>query len=83
MLLKLLLKFGFERVTPTGNGYDNDYAYWYSYELEDFGRIALKDGVLIPDQYYFLDALSFNLKHVHELQNLYFALTKKELTIKK
>ena len=22
-----LLKFGFERVTPTGNGYDNDYAY--------------------------------------------------------
>jgi len=74
-----LLKFGFERVTPTENGYDNDCAY----ELKNFGRIALKNGVLIPDQYYFLAGLDFNLKHVHELQNLYFALTKKELTIKK
>ena len=74
-----LLKFGFERVTPTENGYDNDYAY----ELKNFGRIALENGVLIPDQYYFLDGLDFNLKHVHELQNLYYALTKKELTIKK
>ncbi len=78
-----LLSLGFERVTPAKNEYDNDYDYWYSYELEGFGRIALKDGVLIPDQYYFLDGLDFNLKHVHELQNLYYALTKKELTIKK
>lgn len=74
-----LLKFGFERVTPTENGYDNDCAY----ELKNFGRIALKNGFLITDQYYFLDGLDFNLKHVHELQNLYYALTKQELTIKK
>ena len=75
-----LLKFGFERVMPTENFYDND---GYAYELNYWGRIALKNGVLISDEYYFLDGLDFDIKYVHELQNLYYALTKKELTIKK
>lgn len=73
-----LIKFGFERVTPMGSTYDNNYAY----ELKDWGRIALKNGVLVSDQYYFLDGLCFDIKHVHQLQNLYFTLTGKELTIK-
>ncbi len=30
----------------------------------------------------FNNAMSVEIKHVHQLQNLYFALTKKELTIK-
>ena len=75
-----LIKFGFERVMPTENFYDND---GYAYELNYWGRIALKNGVLISDEYYFLDGLDFDIKYVHELQNLYFSLTKKELKIKK
>jgi hypothetical protein len=49
--------------------------------LGDFVEI---DGFFLPMPYYFGQAFgeNFKLKHVHQLQNLYFALTGEELTIK-
>ena len=34
------------------------------------------------DTFYYIDAINTEIKYVHQLQNLYFALTEKELTFK-
>ena len=65
-----LLKFGFE--LKIGN-----------YHLENF-RFNISnpmnyDGFLFCDGY---SVLTEKIKHVHQLQNLYFALTGEELTLK-
>ena len=60
-----LIKFGFEKV----NGW-YDYTGWF------------KDMVEIEcdyNGYKFVNYLNLEIKHVHKLQNLYFALTNKEL----
>ena len=68
-----LLKFGFEKLTEKGNGFKST-SYTYT------GKVALIvhfDG----------DRLSVNFwqgtekKYVHQLQNLYFALTGEELEL--
>lgn len=62
-----LLKFGFEKI----GGWDD-----YEGYIKDEVEIALNE------KYPFENYLQKELKHVHQLQNLYFALTGKELTIK-
>ena len=47
--------------------------------------VALNDCFIIAERVtglFYVDAPNNELKHVHQLQNLYFALTGKELTIK-
>jgi len=69
-----LLKLGFEKTEALN--FDNTTAY----EIPSWGRVALKDGELQSDQYYFLDGLTQPIKYVHQLQNLYHALTGNELS---
>ena len=70
-----LLKFGFEK-----DGYNCEKPFFFYFE---------KNGIRINNYYgYFLDnpnervGKRLFIKHVHQLQNLYFALTGEELTIK-
>jgi hypothetical protein len=67
-----LLKFGFE---PSGTSW-----------LRNTGNYGYFD-IELMDEHYFLnyEGLPFSngFKYVHQLQNLYFAVTGKELTIKK
>lgn len=66
-----LLKFGFNKGEDIVG-----YCFFIELEnIEDF-TIHLQDGKLV----YFYEDLE--LKYVHQLQNLYFALTGEELTIK-
>jgi hypothetical protein len=63
-----LLRFGFE-------SYDVEYKYasrWLNIEKSENGYVKLADD-------YFID--SFEFKHVHQLQNLYFALSNEELIL--
>lgn len=73
-----LLKFGFKKASPSENNYDNNSAY----EIESWGKVALRSGVLVSDEWYFLDGMTSEIKYVHQLQNLYFALTGQELEVK-
>lgn len=71
---ELLLKFGFEEY---GDIHDNFmYKDWIWYSLNekclDIRRGESHPWTLIP----------LSIKYVHQLQNLYFALTGEELTIK-
>ena len=71
-----LLKFGFDQ--------DKITKIIIIYETE-FWDIKWVDGMIFMFNYNYMP-LSDSLKHiqyVHQLQNLYFALTEKELTIKK
>lgn len=66
-----LVKFGFENVDTNENGGDN---YWYLSDMDfildrSFQSLNMNTGI--------------DLKYVHQLQNLCFALTGQELTIKK
>jgi len=66
-----LLKFGFEK---TENGWlrltvCNDWSYLYWERLAGFSLSVDKHGISLP-----------YIKNVHQLQNLYFALTGEELT---
>lgn len=65
-----LLKFGFKRY----EGLQDDL-----YELDGFWQIQ-KD--FNSNIYTMSDIELYNIKYVHQLQNLYFALTGQELTIK-
>jgi hypothetical protein len=69
-----LLKFGFENP-------DNDYRWVYG---NDLIWVDLDDGGCALDRALIWLDVAFNLKiqYVHQLQNLYFALTNEELTIK-
>ena len=64
-----LLKFGFTQI------------YNCTYEIEIDGHVIEFDLRFRKMSVYFGDIL-LQLKYVHELQNLYFALTSEELTIK-
>jgi hypothetical protein len=68
-----LLKFGFSKFL-------NQYTLITSVHKKDFKNIPFI--VLYLDNKFEYDDLRFrtNLKHVHQLQNLYFALTGEELT---
>lgn len=72
-----LRKFGFE---------DNSYAMFYKYvdneffitvSFKDYAHTQLSEHPVEVNDY----SLPLDCKYVHQLQNLYFALTGKELTI--
>ena len=68
-----LIKFGFKKKKQPGRLYD--YYYYlngFYYSFIDFHNIVYKNKSLE----------GVELKHVHQLQNLYFALTGEELKIK-
>jgi hypothetical protein len=83
-----LIKFGFEKVIYESDetGYSND----YELEIKGVGLISYSDDfscALFGSKESSKDELGFlpnwdNCKHVHSLQNLYFALTGEELKIK-
>ena len=86
-----LLKFGFDRRTEASDKWYVDYRVAYSL----FGAIQCGDEFILPwdDIYYIFCIATTNdgmesyetltkIKYVHQLQNLYFALTGEELTIK-
>lgn len=68
-----LLKFGFE-------------AQEESFHLKDFSIELIGDDgrwcAYIYDEYHAIECPLSLIKHVHQLQNLYFALTGEELTLK-
>jgi hypothetical protein len=89
-----LMKFGFYKeddVAPVSNDHShfysmgcNDYKYSFAYASfrDDWGFYhSYTDACDERDNNKF-DAISFGIKYVHQLQNLYFALTGEELTIK-
>ena len=64
-----LLKFGFEKYE------ENESTDWYK-------REKFKVKLLKEKDIFILAINRLHIKHVHQLQNLYFALTGEELTIK-
>jgi hypothetical protein len=68
-----LLKFGFVKCDKP------HYSRGDYYSLGDFYYWASYSG-LVVNGYDPIDEVSIAVKHVHQLQNLYFALTSKELT---
>jgi hypothetical protein len=82
-----LLKFGFEKVIYESDetGYGND----YELDIKGVGLISYSDDfscALFGSKESSKDELGFlpnwdNCKHVHQFQNLYFALTGQELTL--
>ena len=69
-----LLKFGFEKYT------NNE----FSFETKDFEISFLNGGLKLLCGEYAENPISLNnQKYVHQLQNLYFALTGTELTLNK
>jgi hypothetical protein len=82
-----LLKFGFEKVIYESDetGYNNH----YELDIKGVGLISYLDDfscALFGSKESSKDELGFlpnwdNCKHVHSLQNLYFALTGQELTL--
>ncbi len=79
---EILLKCGF---VYNGYKYDcDDGVERRVFEHKDyFGDFIEYDGYYLPKPYYFEDAFgeNFKLKHLHQLQNLYFALTGEELNV--
>jgi hypothetical protein len=82
-----LLKFGFEKVIYESDetGYGTD----YELDIKGVGLISYSDDfscALFGSKESSKDELGFlpnwdNCKHVHQFQNLYFALTGQELTL--
>ncbi len=64
-----LLKFGFKKCSN-----DTDFETKYLYQIND-NFILLNE----PRGYFYIDACNNEVKHVHQLQNLYFALVGEEL----
>ena len=68
----VLLKYGFENLSED----------WYEINLFDGTRklsINLNEGWAIGDEDYIREVVFNGTMHLHQLQNLYFALTGKEL----
>lgn len=65
-----LIKFGFSKESPDN---EDDFNYW---ELKDVEFTDYEDGDFEINQ------TGFVFKYVHQLQNLYFALTGEELELK-
>jgi len=76
-----LVKFGFKKVRENTKHFKVDF---FHYENDDCWIYLILDGFELElntsDERHNLDR---TYKYVHQLQNLYFALTGKELTIKK
>ncbi len=55
------------------------------FDKPDFGSFYKEQDYWLPKPYYFGDSFgpNFKLKYVHQLQNLYFALTGEELQIER
>lgn len=68
-----LLRFGFELI-------NNDY--WQSRNLELKLHWTVNKNKMIPEFCEKRLITGYNFQHVHQLQNLYFALTGEELTLK-
>jgi hypothetical protein len=66
-----LLKFGFK----THDKHD------YFIDISDSSVFHFWFSVYSGDGFYYIDAFDIKLKYVHQLQNLYFALTGQELII--
>ena len=61
-------------------GFDKEEDYYVSVLGYDFGEIKIYPS---PNGFFFQEGvIQQHIKYVHKLQNLYFALTNKELTIK-
>lgn len=70
-----LLKFGFEKLSNFEEQYmEEDYV--WQIDVERSPSLILSNGIFHEDNY------GVKLEYVHQLQNLYFALTGEELTIK-
>ena len=70
---EILLKFGFEDKSKSKNFYLGNFRFHIS-------KPANYDGFIFCDGY---DVITDRIKYVHQLQNLYFALTGEGLTFKK
>lgn len=73
-----LLKAGFEKDDTGVDIFDQDYCEWYQKEFPVIGILCQSS-----DKSYIFDENTdtLRLKYVHQLQNLYFALTGEELEI--
>lgn len=71
-----LIKFGFTYKRPGAGGQDSwsGYGFW---SLNDISFLGIKDGKIL----YYNRIRASQIAYVHQLQNLYFALTGEELTI--
>ena len=74
-----LIKFGFKKDDTGVDVFDQDYFEWYQKEFPIIGMLSQSN-----DKSYIFDENTDTLKiyYVHQLQNLYFALTNEELTMK-
>lgn len=74
-----LERFGFRYKNPGAGGQDSwaGYGYWALSGNNDFNLIGTKSGTV-----YFQRCWDWHIKSVHQLQNLYFALTGSELIFK-
>ena len=74
-----LLKFGFEK---EGEGFRHEYWYINDFEIQIHGDkfpLRIWGGESAP---HLTQYIGHKTKYIHQLQNLYFALTGEELTIK-
>lgn len=71
-----LLKFGFKKDDSGVEPYHQDYCEWYEREFPVIGTL-----IQSSDKQYVFDENSdtLRIKYVHQLQNLYYALTGEEL----
>ena len=69
-----LLKFGFK-------GLPVNYMGFYEFIIGTFSIIREQDEYCFPYETYNGDNIDLEIKHVHQLQNLYFALTGEELEL--
>ena len=77
-----LLKFGFKKSIVKEPWFEKNKIEVFKYSKGDFfllGRNNTAYGIGLHDIW---DGMEINLQYVHQLQNLYFALTGTELTIK-
>lgn len=74
---KWLLDFGFEKSTA-GEGGDN-YVEYYENSISKLIICNWGDGFIMSNS--FSHGIRINLKYVHQLQNLFFAIEQKELEL--
>lgn len=86
-----LLKFGFKKrrelsplKTPIYyiSDIDIDYCFYYADFRDDYGFYVVFTDSPDPKDQNTMYPVSFGLKYIHQLQNIYFALTEEELKIK-
>lgn len=70
LTIEWLLKFGIKKI-------ENSYNDGFEYKIQGIGVGSFEDNGFII--YYNAEYAMIPLKHVHQLQNLYFALTGEEL----